>query len=239
MFKFFKEMIGAIREGVEEGKAELAEEKMARELAVAASTAQLEAALAAIVQAPDLETRLAAFAAPYRRIYAGHELDRERDAFQPLALYRIGLADADKPEWRKLVIRDFGVADRDSARSVLDAITPIEVDATQPHVKHDLALAMVRAAHLGCAAVALGYLDKADLFVRQAHLPELARQHFDSWQDFGLAFLAGERRSPQSNPLSRRFLARVVDELQADALAPWHRLPWHAQTAALSEQNAS
>jgi hypothetical protein len=102
VFKFFKELIDSVKEGVEEGKAELAAEAREREIANALQdSAQMEAALPG-------EVFLTALGGPYRWLFVG-------ETKPDLSFFDI--AEAKRKEVAKLLERDFGAHDNQSLMS--------------------------------------------------------------------------------------------------------------------------
>lgn len=98
VFKFFKELAGAMKEGVAEAKAELAEEKAKKD----AESAAIDERVAAL---PKREVFLTSLGAPYRNIFVGHS------AFDRSAME---IVDKERDNVAKLLSRDFGVADEES-----------------------------------------------------------------------------------------------------------------------------
>jgi Protein of unknown function (DUF1266) len=98
VFKFLKELAGAMKEGVAEAKAELAEEQARK----AAESAVIDERIQAL---PKREVFLTSLGAPYRNIFVGHSAF-DRSAMEIVA--------AERANVEKLLLRDFGVADEES-----------------------------------------------------------------------------------------------------------------------------
>lgn len=102
VFKFFKEMIGALKEGIDEAKTELAQEQAAKELL----KEQLDAARAENLAALTAkEIFYTALGAPYRRLFVS---DSAYD------LFCMEVPEEKKRELAEYINRDFGVFDKDS-----------------------------------------------------------------------------------------------------------------------------
>jgi Protein of unknown function (DUF1266) len=102
VFKFIKELIDAAKEGVAEGKKELAEEKAAKQAQDEMAADELNHKLTAI---SDKEKFFTALGAPYRRLFVSEEV---------LYLSSHNVPEAKKKELAEFLERDFGVHDRDS-----------------------------------------------------------------------------------------------------------------------------
>jgi hypothetical protein len=97
-FKFFKEIIQSVKEGVAEAKAEMAEEK-------AAEAVKKELNAARFDEIDPNEKFLTALGAPFRRIFVSDE---------DFYLCSISVPDEKKEEAGKYLLRDFDVDDRNS-----------------------------------------------------------------------------------------------------------------------------
>ncbi|MEQ1551399.1 DUF1266 domain-containing protein [Sphingorhabdus sp.] len=107
IFKIFKEMVAAVKEGVAEAKAELAEENAVKQVL---ETQQLDA----LRNQPQAESFAVALGAPHRWIFIGET------AYD---LCSTEIAAAKKDEIAKLLIRDFGA---DSDLAVTGAVLTLE-----------------------------------------------------------------------------------------------------------------
>lgn len=224
MFRFFKEMIDAIKEGaaegIEEADREIATDKEAASAEQRRRVAALERRLATT---STTERLLCAIASPYREVFLnelGAATDEDRP---PIYLFCSDLPEKEIESWRSLLARDFDVGDGGDAAALVEALrNTIEEGVGDP----DAAVLLVRAAHVASGAAGVGLVDR-DLALGWANtLVELARGRFGSWAALGAAFLEGERSAPGSNMLGRKLLARVVKRLGDDERSPWRKLAW-------------
>jgi hypothetical protein len=102
VFKFFKEIVGAMKEGVAEAKTELAAENAEREAQRASDD---DAARLRLELLPKREIFLTALGAPYRWLFVGESA---------LDLAAMELPPAKVEELSKLLVRDFGAQDDSS-----------------------------------------------------------------------------------------------------------------------------
>jgi hypothetical protein len=99
VFKFFKEMVDAVKSGIEEGKAELADEQKQRDITAIDDEHEF-------LKAVGKEMFLVGLGAPYRHFFLTED---------PRTVGTFYLADKQKAEATKLLQRDFGVNDNSSA----------------------------------------------------------------------------------------------------------------------------
>ena len=130
MFKWFKEVfVDSIKEGIDEAKQEIAEEKekerILQEEEMKKEQIRQEENRLRILAIPYPEKFAAAIAAPFRAVYLSgwapvFEKDESEDRITwPLSLYSFGeadsIADEKRGELRELLARDFDIEDGDSA----------------------------------------------------------------------------------------------------------------------------
>jgi hypothetical protein len=225
MFKFFKEMIDAVREGAAEAKAELAQEAAEQEAAGRAAAADSQARVAAISA---YEKFLVALAAPYKQTYTRELTDAARDERPAEFLFCMALPPGEKvEEFQSMLNRDFGVTELASLQTAYAALLMVEIDPDVPvEDKASLALAVARAAYLVCTGVAVGYVAPLHGLSMTVPVVERALARFDGWEDYGQHFVAGEKAAAGSNALGSGFLKRSVEALSKEAASPWRHLPW-------------
>ncbi|MEQ1543127.1 MAG: DUF1266 domain-containing protein [Novosphingobium sp.] len=107
VFKFLRELIDSAKEGIAEGKAELASEAAEREADAANRQSQRTALIDRLKAAPGPELFALQLAAPYRAIFIDDDL---------VSLVSFEMAPARHDELAKLLERDFGARDTDSTR---------------------------------------------------------------------------------------------------------------------------
>ena len=224
MFKFLREMVDAVREGAAEGL-----EEARQEAAVAAAaqqqlnverSSQIERQLTLTSQP---ERIAAALAAPYRETFLAELASAAAESRLPLYLLCTRLPDHEVTEWRSLLQRDFDIDDADSARATAAALVSGITPATD---SGDVALLVVRAAHILTGAAGVGYISAGQAMEWAAPLTALAASRFDAWASFGQAFLRGEATAPGSNLLGRKVLANAVKRLQEQPASPWQTVAW-------------
>lgn len=120
MFKFFKEMFDAVKEGASEGLAE-ANQEIAAEAAVKnEEKAQAVAALMRrLATTPQAERMAAALAAPYRETFLVELESAATDKRPAVYLFCAGLADNEISSWKDLLARDFDVSSSVDAEMVI------------------------------------------------------------------------------------------------------------------------
>ena len=219
MLKFFKELLDSAKEGMAEGRAELAQEA-AEAAALAESTrVELEARLA---RASAFERFAVALAAPYRQTFAADLRDAHEAHRAPVYLMCVDIAPKEVESFKKLLARDFSVEDGDDAEATVLAM--VESLASEPD--DSAALWIARTAHLATGAAAVGHVAAEEALEWLVPVVERAVQRFDGWERYGQAFLVGERGAPGSNIVGRKLLQGVVDKLVGDEISPWRTLPW-------------
>jgi len=223
MFKFFKELVDSVKEGMAEGKAELAQEAADREAAQQENNAALAARLAASSR---FENVAVALAAVYRQTF-GPDLKEAHEAQRSAVhLLCIGIAPNEVEAWKKLLARDFSVTNGEEAQA---AVAEIVDDLASQASDDDLALWTGRAAHLATGAAAVGYASAEEALDWLEPAVELAIGRFTGWDHYAQSFLAGERNAPGSNIVGRKLLASVAEKLLADELSPWKTVAWPAR----------
>lgn len=220
MFKFFKELIDSAKEGLAEGKAELAQEAAEREAARQEGNAALEARL---VASSRFENFAVALAAVYRETFASDLRDAEEMQRSAVHLLCVDIPAKEVEPWKKLLARDFSVTERESAEAVVTEI--VSGLSSQPS-DDDLALWIGRASHLATGAAAVGYVSAEAALEWLVPAVELAVERFSSWDNYAQSFLAGERDAPGSNFVGRKLLASMAEKLIESERSPWKTVAW-------------
>jgi len=220
MFKFFKELVDSVKEGMAEGRAELAQETADRAAAQQENNAALAARLAASSR---FENFAVALAAVYRQTFAPDLKEAHEAQRSAVHLLCIGIAPNEVEAWKKLLARDFSVTNGEEAQA---AVAEIVDDLASQASNDDLALWIGRAAHLATGAAAVGYASAEEALDWLEPAVELAIERFTSWDNYAQSFLAGERNAPGSNIVGRKLLASVAEKLLADELSPWKTVAW-------------
>ncbi|QSI29175.1 DUF1266 domain-containing protein [Variovorax sp. RKNM96] len=223
MFKFFKELVDSVKEGMAEGRAELAQETADREAAQQENNAALAARLAASSR---FENFAVALAAVYRQTFAPDLKEAHEAQRSAVHLLCIDIAPNEVEAWKKLLTRDFSVTNGEEAQTVVAEIVD---DLASQASEDDLALWTGRAAHLATGAAAVGYASAEEALDWLEPAAELAIERFTGWDNYAQSFLAGERNAPGSNIVGRKLLASVAEKLLADELSPWKTVAWPAR----------
>lgn len=223
MFKFFKELVDSVKEGMAEGRAELAQEAADREAAQQETNAALAARLAASSR---FENFAVALAAVYRQTFAPDLNDAREAKRSAVHLLCIGIPPNEVEAWKKLLARDFSVTDGEEAQATVAEIVD---DLAAQAGNDDLALWTGRAAHLATGAAAVGYASAKEALDWLEPAVELAIERFTGWDNYAQSFLSGERNAPGSNIVGRKLLASVTEKLLADELSPWKTVAWPAR----------
>lgn len=252
MFKFIKEMlIDPIKEGWEEGKAELAAEEAAKEEKRAHELAEAEGQVAGI---PLKEKMLLALAAPFRAVALGRYVslfafDPETPKELPLDMYQTGILDDKlKEDLAGLLLRDFDISDARSAgnaayvfAAILALTAPLNEGA---HTMEDTAglvasfnremkiettaFCLCVLAYIVTGCIDLGFFNKEEGGYYGGKIVEAANKAYDNWQEFGDDFLAGEKAVKLNNFLGQKILKNVVSTLLQDPGSPWKNVVWQS-----------
>ena len=220
MFKLFKELIDSVKEGMAEGRAELAQEAAEREAKLQETGAALDARLAASSR---FENFAVALAAVYRETFASDLREAEEARRSAVHLLCIGIPDKEIEPWKKLLDRDFSVTDGESAEAT---VATIAGDLPSQPNDGDLALWIGRASHLATGAAAVGHVEAHTALAWLVPVVELAVERFSGWDDYARSFLAGERDAPGSNFVGRKLLASATEKLLENERSPWKTVAW-------------
>lgn len=249
MFKFFKELLSAAKEGVREAKEELAQE------------AELDKAKKQQINDKHMLKDISyeeqfgtALGAAFRVIVFGDWFtvfgSAGDDRTYPVHLYQFGTYPK-QAEYRnelvKLLNRDFAIADTESCLQLLaayfnllgmktggtvlegreDQIDNGNWDISKPGVD---ALVITVSSHITTAATDVGYLQKSAALDILKNLSSYARLHFKDWHTFSEKFLEGEHYVGLNNKIGKSYLKRYIGYLREKIGSPWNNIDWNIQS---------
>lgn len=225
MFKFFKELVDAVREGAAEAKTELAEESRQQEAAAQRRQFESQARLAAT---PRYEQFLVALGAPYKQTYTRELQAAARDERAALFLFCLALPPDEKTEtWRSMLDRDFSVTGRETLVTTVEAIIGEQLaPASGGEEGACRALWIGRACHLIAASAAVSYVPEKQAQALAEPFVRAAIERYTGWQDYARQFVEGERSAPGSNMLGHKIIEGSVELLLKNPLSPWSSLAW-------------
>ncbi len=244
MFKFFKELVDSFKEGIEEGKAELAQEKLEEEK----QNEQWKKIDDLSLVSYD-EKFGTALGAPFRSVFFGDWFtlfkSTEDDEYIPVHLYKFGEyqeRERKQNDLTKLMNRDFGITNSDSAKKVLASFftlgniskegtllegcpddTEINWNMDEPSVKALLAVVL---SHITTASTDIGYLAKDDALKILSKVSEYAKEYYVGWEDFQRDFLLGEEKVGLNNRVGRSIISKYIGYLNTKKGSPWRNIEW-------------
>lgn len=251
MFKFIKEnLIDPIKEGWEEGKAELEEEKRTKEQNTAQAKIQIQ-------QLPFPEKFVLALAAPFRAVFLEKyfslfSFDPEEPTEIYLNMYQLGiLTEKEKSQLSNAIQRDFGISDQPTALENIFIFSLLFNDSGSDCLplddsKYDDIISSIKLLHesgefgkngeyaLGISIIAYIITSCVDLeiFSKEegnneiAKLIPIAQKHYHSWSLFGQDFLKGDQALKLNHALGHKVLSKVVATLLKDKGSPWNQVSW-------------
>lgn len=248
MFKFIKEIIASIKEGVAEGIAE-GKEEMIKEKE---SEDPYRESKNKIHDIPAIESFGTALGAPFRVVVFGNWYTlfgfTEEDEHYPLHLYSFGdyqELEEKKKEFQTLMSRDFDITDRNSCLAMLSSyfkLIGVEFPGDLAEINHEshpidekmwdlskegaTALAISVMSHIVTASADLKYLNKQESLRMLEKLKEYAVQNFSNWEDYGEKFILGEKNVGLNNPIGRSMLTKYVNYLKTKKGSPWNNIEW-------------
>ncbi len=246
MIKFFKEMIESIKEGIEEGKQELAEERKLE-------NADSEIDINLISELPYNESFGTSLSAPFRVVIFGDwftvfkSLDNSTDNYYPIHLYSFGeypkLSEHKKEFINKLKI-DFEITDQKSCFEVLSSFfdllsiskkeTPLEnLEGTKINIPFDK-LSEVKASavvtciisHIATASTDVGYIDKKDALIILDKVIAYVKQHHNNWDEYSSSFIEGQSEIGLNNSAGTSVLKKYCGYLTTKKGSPWNNINW-------------
>lgn len=247
MFKFIKELFQEAREGYKEGleeaRAEIAQEEQQRQKELQ----QVEVQITAI---PFNEKMALALAAPFRAVALEEYIslfafDPETPKKLILKMYKSGVLQAkEKTDLKELMQRDFDITgEREAAIALLAFALPLTGNdfsdedektaltiASFLHIFDDIAdqdkkaLCLCVSAYILTSCVEIGYIEKEEAMPVLKQLTEKCVSLFRDWEEYGTAFLAGEKAVELNNFVGRKILKGVVQQLVKDPGSPWNNV---------------
>lgn len=244
MIKFIKELISSFKEGIAEGKVELAQEKAKKETAINADREIID-------EIQDREKFGTALAAPFRIVVFGDwftlfNLDDDDETY-PVHLYQFGeypKLEKHKNEFIILLHRDFNIFDRascievvasyfslagiDERNTIIDNATPGKIDMEMWHPEKEgiNALFCTVLSHIITASTDVGYLGKEEALDLLERVNGYAKKHYSDWLAFSYDFLAGESNVRLNNSAGRSVLKKYIGYLKEKKGSPWNNISW-------------
>ncbi|UUV20866.1 DUF1266 domain-containing protein [Paenimyroides aestuarii] len=251
MFKFFKEIISSVKEGIAEGieeaNAEEAQEKSNKDKA---ALAQRELEQKLIQNTPFQESFGTALGAPFRSILFGDWVsvfDKNKDSEKyPIHLYTFGEYQGKEErfsDFKMALKRDFGIVDTESCKKTLADFFALAQISTEHTLLEAIegnansifwnlekqganALYAAVLSHIITASTDVQFIQKEEALRLLEKINEFVRPNYSNWEDFGVDFLIGEQNIGLNNALGRKFLKKTVGFLQDKKGSPWKNLEW-------------
>lgn len=243
-------MIDPIKEGWEEGKAELEQEKRIKEEETAQAKIQIQ-------QLPFAEKFVLALAAPFRAVFlekyfSVFAFDPEEPIEIYLNMYQLGiLTEKEKSQLSKFFQRDFGIIDKKTAQENIAIFSLLfnydeSLLSSLDNSKYTDMISSLKLLHetgeirengevaLGLSLVASIITSCIDLEIYSpqegkneiAKLIPFAQKHYHNWTIFGQDFLKGDKSLKLNHTLGHKILSKVVDNLLKDTGSPWNQVSW-------------
>lgn len=247
MFKFFRELLNATREGVTEAKEELtlqAEQKKKEGEECLVTDGNI------LRDIPYEEQFGNALGAPFRVIVFGDWFtvfgSAGDDGNYPIHLYQFGnypKIDQYRSDFIKLLKRDFAITDMESCLEVLTRYftllgidrTGIALEGKSGHIDTAIwdiskpgvnAFAVAVTSHIVTSATDVGYLSKPIALTILKHLSLYAKKHFSDWLLFSDHFLEGENQVGLNSKIGKSYLKRYIGYLKEKKGSPWNNVGW-------------
>lgn len=209
MFKFIKELIGAVKEGIAEGQAEYETEKKAKQKASSEAIAKAREQVA-----PTIENASIALSCPFRSVLTTGD---------DMRLIEFGwLSESEKKDFRKVLKRDFGLEQADDVSRVIYTIE--EAYSDEESLERSVFLAGLNL-YILTSVVEVGYQSFSEV---ENHCRKLIDKicndaHVESWQHFASLFMEGECIN---NAVGRKFLNKNIKSLLENESSPWRVFSW-------------
>lgn len=250
MFKFFKEIIGSIKEGIAEAKEELAQEKEQENKEKELANNEAKKAIEEISITERFGTALGA---PFRIVVFGDWFtlfkSNDDDDLHPIHLYTFGSypkLEKRKEELKTLMQRDFDITDKQSCVEILASyfdIASIEknntilsaevsyiVDDNMWDIEKEGVKATICAvlSHIVSASTDVGYLNKQEALDILEKVNAYAQNNYTSWIDFSKNFIIGEANVGLNNSAGKSIIKKYIGYLETKKGSPWNTIPWEA-----------
>ena len=245
LFKFIKEnIIKPFKDGIEEGKKELAEEEEKKR------SENIEA-YEKIQKISYNEKFALGIAAPFRVIIFGDWFtifkdEEEKERYYPLHLYTFGtsnlLTEKNIKEIKSLLKRDFDIMDNQSAMNVLYSILKhISIEIKTETINNKMKMWLTNnesevlsleaficcvSSYILTSCVDVGYIEKNDAIKILEDISKFAKEHFSSWKDFSDKFLLGEELAKINNKFGSKIIKKYIGYLNTKKGSPWNNIEW-------------
>ncbi|MDR0264150.1 MAG: DUF1266 domain-containing protein [Sphingobacterium sp.] len=247
MFKFFRELLNAAREGVTEAKEELT---LQVEQERKGGEGELVTDGNILRDIPYEEQFGNALGAAFRVIVFGDWFtvfgSTGDDGNYPIHLYQFGnypKIDQYRDDFIKLLKRDFAITDMESCLEVLTGyFTLLGIDRTgtalegkSGHIGTAIwdiskpgvnAFAVAVTSYIVTSATDVGYLSKPIALTILKNLSLYAKKHFSDWLLFADHFLEGENQVGLNNKIGKSYLKRYIGYLKGKKGSPWNNVEW-------------
>jgi hypothetical protein len=246
MINFLKELISSFKEGVAEGKKELAQESAQKETEINADKKIIDAV-------SDREKFGTALGAPFRIVVFGDWFtlfnSTDDDELYPVHLYKFGeypKLEKHKGEFINLLRRDFDITDRTSCIEVLASYFDlagidksettlngtnsgkIDVQMWHPEKEGIKALMCAVLSHIITASADVGYLEKDEALDILGNVNRYAKKYYKDWETFSEEFITGESNVGLNNIAGKSVLKKYIGYLKAKKGSPWNNISWQS-----------
>ncbi|KFF02248.1 DUF1266 domain-containing protein [Chryseobacterium luteum] len=246
MINFLKELISSFKEGVAEGKNELAQEKAQKEAGINVDKSIIDGISAR-------EKFGTALGAPFRIVIFGDWFTlfnfTDDDEMYPVHLYGFGeypKLEKHKGEFIKVLNRDFGISDRTSCIEVLASYfdlagidknetilngthsEKVDLHMWNPEKKGVKALICAVLSHIISASTDVGYLGKEEALDILENVNIYAKRHYTNWENFSEEFFDGESSVGLNNSAGKSVLKKYIGYLKTKKGSPWNNISWEA-----------
>ena len=248
MFKFIKELISSVKEGIDEAKEEIKEENLAEQKNTFIDN---EENVKEIEKLSYTEKFGTALCAPFRTVFFGDWFSlfksEKEDLTMPLHLYKFGkypqLEEKSK-ELSNLLKRDFAIVDRESSLKMLKAFFDLAhidinetilvttenaiVDKSMWDMSKTGASTLLSSvsSHIITASTDIGFLDKEEAIELLKRIIDYTKENNSSWENYADNFIIGEKNVGLNNSIGRKVLSKYINYLKEKKGSPWNNIMW-------------
>lgn len=250
MFKFFREIIDSVKEGLDEAKIEVEQENIMKE------AEEKDRTISQIEAIPYAEKIGVALGAHFRVVIFGDwftlfKEDSDQDLY-PIHLYTFG----DYPKLKQYksqlqqgIKRDFHIRDQASCLSVLTMFFDIagisKTGTLLEGLKNEdihlmestkkmwdiskqgvAALLSSVLSHIVTAATDVGYIEKKEALGILNEVVSYAKNNYKSWDDFNNQFFIGESHVGLNHRAGKSILTKYSSYLMKKKGSPWNNIAW-------------
>ncbi|EKT4550724.1 DUF1266 domain-containing protein [Flavobacterium psychrophilum] len=247
MFKFIKELISSVKEGIDEANEELKEEELSKQKEI---TIEYEKNVKELKKLSYTEKFGTALCAPFRAIYFGDMFSlfkSDEDLNMPLHLYSFGkypLSEEQKKEFSDILKRDFDIVDRGSCLNMLKTffclvhidvadtilataeITSIDTSMWDMKKIGSSTLLSSVSSHIITASTDIGFLGKVEALVLLNRIIDYTKQNNRSWENYSENFIIGEKNVGLNNFMGRKVISKYISYLKEKKGSPWNNIMW-------------